>query len=209
MHLPDGILSPSVWIPADVLAAGVVAVCAKKSAFELTDRSIPMMGVLGAFVFAAQMINFPIPGGTSGHLMGSMLLMVLLGPCIATVVMCCVLVIQALLFQDGGLTVLGPNLINMGIAGIFIGNVMVRRLAGSDFGLRKQSIIFFACWFSVVLGAVLASLELWLSTQVPFFPLFLTMAGIHSLIGVGEGLITLATLRFLIAARPEIMELTR
>lgn len=207
MHLPDGILSPAVWLTADVLAAGAVMVCAKKSTSSLTDRSIPLMGVLGAFVFAAQMINFPIPGGTSGHLMGSVLLALLLGPYVATVVMCCVLVIQALLFQDGGLTVLGANLINMGIIGIFSGYAMVRYLGGQDFGLRKHVVIFLACWLSVVLGALLAALELWISNTVPFWPLLISMGSVHILIGLGEGLITLATLRFLTNARPEILEL--
>ena len=94
MHLPDGILSAPVWITGDVLAAGAVAVCSRKTADRLTDRQVPLMGVLGAFVFAAQMINFPVPGGTSGHLMGGVLLATLLGPAVATVVIFCVFLVQ-------------------------------------------------------------------------------------------------------------------
>jgi len=206
VHLPDGILSPPVWIAGDLLAAGAVGVCAARVKGRLTESRVPLMGVMGAFVFAAQMINFPVPGGTSGHLLGGVLLAVLLGPAAASLVMFCVLLVQALLFQDGGLTVLGPNLINMGLVATLGGWALVRLLAGRANGLRRDLAIFAACWLTVVAGALLAGFEIWLSGHAPLGPVLLTMGGVHALIGIGEGLISVATVRFLVAARPELLE---
>jgi len=206
LHIPDGILSPQVWITGDVLAAGALAACVRRASMRLSDRQVPLMGVMGAFVFAAQMVNFPVPGGTSGHLLGGVLLAVLLGPATAGVVLFCVFLVQALLFQDGGVTALGMNLINMGLVGCFGGFYLMRVLAGKSRGMRRDVAVFFACWFSVVVGAVLAALELWLSGSAPLGPMLIAMGGVHALIGIGEGLITVATLRFLLAARPDLME---
>lgn len=206
MHLPDGILSTPVWIAGDLVAAGAIAVCAARVSGQLTERKVPLMGVMGAFVFAAQMVNFPIPGGTSGHLLGGVLLAVLLGPAAASLVMFCVLMVQALLFQDGGITMLGPNLINMGLVATLGGWAVVRAFAGGGNGLRRYIVIFVACWLTVVAGAVLAAFQIWLSGHAPLGPILLTMGGVHALIGIGEGLITVATVRFLLAARPELLE---
>ena len=208
MHLPDGILSPGVWIAGDVVAAGAVAVCASRVTGKLSDSKVPLMGVMGAFVFAAQMINFPVPGGTSGHLLGGVLLAVLLGPAAASLVMFCVLLVQALLFQDGGITVLGPNLINMGLVATLGGWAIVRLLSGSGNGLRRYLVIFVACWLTTVAGALLAGFQIWLSGHAPLGPILVTMGSVHALIGVGEGLITVATVRFLLAARPGLLEET-
>jgi cobalt/nickel transport system permease protein len=206
MHLPDGILSPPVWIAGDIIAAGALTVCAQRASKQLTDRRVPLMGVLGAFVFAAQMINFPVPGGTSGHLMGGVLLAVLLGPASASVVLFCVFLVQALLFQDGGITVLGPNMINMGLVGAFGGWAVFRLIAGKNKSTRMYLGIFVACWASVVVGSLLAAAQLWLSGSAPFGPIMAAMGGVHALIGIGEGLITVMTVRFLANARPELLE---
>jgi cobalt/nickel transport system permease protein len=209
MHLPDGILSPQIWVPGDILAAGALALSARRASAQLDDRRVPLMGVMGAFVFAAQMINFPVPGGTSGHLMGGVLLAVLLGPATGSVVLFCVFLVQALLFQDGGITVLGPNLINMGLVGTFGGWALVKAISPVAKGARHYVAVFLACWVSVMAGAMLAAFELWLSGSAPLVPVLIAMGSVHALIGIGEGLITVATLRFLFAARPELLESTR
>src|SRR3974377_373558 len=113
MHIPDGFLSPPVWATLDVLSLPAAALVARRAQRDSEDRKIPLMGVMGAFVFAAQMINFPIPLGTSGHLVGGALLTIVLGPAAASVVMMAILALQALVFQDGGIMALGANVINM------------------------------------------------------------------------------------------------
>jgi cobalt/nickel transport system permease protein len=208
MHLPDGSLSTPIWVAGDVLAACALGLTSRAATRRLTDRQVPLMGVLGAFVFAAQMINFPLPGGTSGHLIGGVLLAVLLGPAVSSVVMFCVLVIQALLFQDGGLTVLGPNFINMGLCGTLLGWVIFRAIAGKATGTRRYVAIFAAAWLAVEIGALLTALQLWLSGNAPLWPALVAMGSVHALVGVAEGLITVAAVRFLVAARPELLEVT-
>ncbi len=209
MHLPDGSLSPPVWIAGDLVAAGALGWASRRAAKQLTDRQVPLMGVLGAFVFAAQMVNFPLPGGTSGHLVGGVLLAVLLGPAVSSVVIFCVLVIQALLFQDGGLTVLGPNFIAMGLMGTLIGWSVHRAIAGQATGARRYVAIFVAAWVAVEAGSLLIALGLWASGTAPLVPVLAAMGSVHALIGVAEGLITVAAVRFLVAARPELLEVHR
>lgn len=209
MHLPDGSLSVPVWASADLVAMGALTWASRGASKKLTDRQVPLMGVLGAFVFAAQMVNFPIPGGTSGHLIGAVLLSVILGPGISSVVMFCVFLVQALLFQDGGLTVLGANFINMGLMGTLFGWLMYRGISGKSTGARMYLAIFIAAWGSVELGSLLTGVELWLSGTVPLLPVLVAMGSVHALIGIGEGLISVAAVRFLLAARPELLEAQR
>src|SRR5262252_4132244 len=128
MHIPDGFLSPSVWAPLDVAALPAVAWVARRARLDTEDRSIPLMGVMGAFVFAAQMINFPVGLGTSGHLVGGALLSIALGPAAASVVMTAILVVQAFVFQDGGIMALGANVFNMAIVGVLAGYLPYRFL---------------------------------------------------------------------------------
>ncbi len=206
MHLPDGSLSIPVWASADALALGALTWASSKASKKLTDRQVPLMGVLGAFVFAAQMVNFPIPGGTSGHLIGAVLLTVILGPGVSSVVMFCVFLVQALLFQDGGITALGANFINMGLMGTILGWVIFRSISGKSTGLRMYIAIFLAAWCSVELGSLLTGLELWMSGTAPLVPVVVAMGSVHALIGIGEGLISIAAVRFLYAARPELLE---
>src|SRR5580692_10727702 len=126
MHIPDGFLSPPVWATLDVVSVPAVAYVARRAQRDserndLGDRQIPLLGVMGAFVFAAQMINFPVGLGTSGHLVGGALLAIVLGPWAAALVLTSILVIQALVFQDGGIMALGPNVMNMAIVGVLAG----------------------------------------------------------------------------------------
>ena len=206
MHLPDGILSAPVWIGAGAVTAGALALCVRRASRQLDEQRAPLMGVLGAFVFAAQMINFPVPGGTSGHLMGAVLLAVLLGPASASVVLFCVFLVQSLLFQDGGITALGANFINMGLVGSFGGWAVYRLLEGGGGQARRSLAAFVAAWAAVEAGALLAALQLWASGSAPLTPVLWTMGTVHAFIGIGEGLITVATLRFLSAAHPSLLE---
>src|ERR1700691_3251049 len=131
MHIPDGFLSPPVWATLDVVSVPAVAYVARRAQREserneLGDRQIPLLGVMGAFVFAAQMINFPVGLGTSGHLVGGTLLAIVLGPAPAAIVMTAILAIQAFVFQDGGIVALGANIFNMALAGVLAGYLPYR-----------------------------------------------------------------------------------
>ena len=129
MHIPDGFLSTTTWISAWTVSAGGLGCCVRQAGRAMKDRMVPLMGVLSAFIFAAQMINFPVMGGTSGHLLGGVLAAVLLGPWAGAVVIACVLIFQCLVFQDGGLTALGANILNMALAGTLGGYFMYRVMA--------------------------------------------------------------------------------
>src|SRR5574340_108908 len=134
MHIPDGYLSPPVWITMDVLSAGTVSYGIKRLE-RYEEHRIPMLGVMGAFIFAAQMINFPIAGGTSGHLLGGALAAILLGPWSAMLVLTAVIAVQGLLFQDGGLVVMGANILNMGLLTAVIGYGLYRAASGGSKGV--------------------------------------------------------------------------
>jgi cobalt/nickel transport system permease protein len=196
MHIPDGFLSTPVWVTMDAAAVGTVAMAVRRVNERLDPADVPLMGVTGAFIFAAQMVNFPVAGGTSGHLMGALLASALLGPWAAILVMTTIFLVQCLLFQDGGLLALGANLFNMGIVGAGLGYLIywgLRRL----FGGREAPALFAAAWLSVMAGALAASLELAASGTVAGALVVRAMLGIHALIGVGEGLITVAALRLI------------
>src|ERR1017187_4320841 len=121
MHIPDGFLSPPVWAAFDVLSVPAVGLMARGARRHMEDRKIPLLGVMGAFVFAAQMINFPVGLGTSGHLVGGTLLAITLGPAAAAIVMTAIVALQAFIFQDGGIVTLGANVINMAVIGVLAG----------------------------------------------------------------------------------------
>src|SRR5690349_18460273 len=120
MHIPDGFLDPQVAVATGVVAGGAVAVGLRKAEASFDERSAPLLGVTAAFVFAAQMLNFPVAGGTSGHFLGAALATVLLRPWLACLVLAVVLLVQALLFADGGITALGANVLNMGVIGALV-----------------------------------------------------------------------------------------
>jgi len=206
MHIPDGYLTTQVWVTMDVISAGAVAYGVRRLE-HYEEHRIHMLGVMGAFIFAAQMINFPIAGGTSGHLIGSVLASLLLGPWAATLVMSAVFVVQCLLFQDGGLTALGANIFNMGIAGTLAGYGVFLLLTRLMRGHAGQMIAAFAAgWLSVVLGAALTAVELGISGTVPLHLVLPPMIGVHALIGLVEGAITMAALAAIARARHDLVE---
>ncbi|MCC6446750.1 MAG: energy-coupling factor ABC transporter permease [Armatimonadetes bacterium] len=206
MHIPDGYLSVPVWSAMSAVSAGTVAYSIKRLD-KYDEKRIPMLGVMGAFIFAAQMINFPIAGGVSGHLMGSALAAILLGPWAATLVMSAVFIVQCFLFQDGGLTALGANIFNMGIAGTLAGyavfTLLNRLLPG---GKKEAAAAFIAAWLSTVLGAAFTVLELGLSGTVALRAAFIPVVGIYALIGLAEGGITAAALAAVGKARSDLVE---
>ncbi len=206
MHIPDGFLTANTWAPAWVISTGTIGYCLKKTAGLLKDRMVPLMGIMSAFIFAAQMINFPVIGGTSGHLLGGVLAAVLLGPYAGAVVLTCVLIFQCLIFQDGGLLALGANIFNMAIIGTVGGYIifnLTNKIMGNKKGLQIGAAV--AAWFSVVLAAVFCALELAISGTSPLLIVLPAMAGIHTLIGIGEALITVAVLSFIQKVRPDLI----
>jgi cobalt/nickel transport system permease protein len=206
MHIPDGFLSAPVWIASAAVSAGVVGLSVRKVGKSLEEKQVPLMGVAGAFIFAAQMVNFPIASGTSGHLGGAVLATLLLGPWPATLIMTAILIVQSLLFQDGGITALGANILNMGVVGSFAGFFvfsMIRRLFKGTKGVLIGA--FLASWTAVVLGAAFASVEIGLSGTIPLGLVLPAMVGVHAVIGIGEGIVTTAALAFLLKVRKDLV----
>lgn len=209
MHIPDGFLSTLVSIVLWVVSAGAVAYALRRVGRDLGERQVPLMGVLAAAIFAGQMLNFSVTGGTSGHLLGAALATILLGPWAAVIVMTTVVSIQALIFQDGGLLALGANLFNMAVIGVTVSYFIytsVQKIArGQKWGIFVGG--FAAAWLSIVIAALACALELALSGTSPANVAVPAMGGIHMLIGVGEGLITLGALAFLYAARRDLLHI--
>jgi cobalt/nickel transport system permease protein len=162
------------------------------------------MGVMAAFIFAAQMINFPVAGGTSGHLLGGTLAAITLGPWAGMLVMTAVIAVQALLLQDGGLLVMGANILNMGLITAAIGYGLYRGVSTGSRTL-KLTVAGIAAWLSVMAGALFTSLQLWLSGTSQLQVVIPAMLGVHALIGVGEALITVAALTFILQTRPDLL----
>ena len=210
MHIPDGFISAPVAAVGCVVAGGSVAYAVKATKKKMGEKQIPLMGVLAAFIFAAQMLNFPLAGGTSGHFVGAALAAILLGPWRGILIMTCVLVVQCLMFQDGGLFALGVNILNMGIIASFVAYYIYRGSALFGEG-RKRKLIGggLAAWFSVVIASVACAFELAISGTVPLEIALPAMAGIHALIGIGEGLITAAVLNLIMATRADLLELQK
>ena len=209
MHAADRFLSVPVSLVFWLITAAVLAVAVRNTNRTLDERSIPLMGVMAAFIFAAQMFNFQVAGGTSGHLLGGVLAAILLGPWAGTLVMACVVAVQALVFSDGGLVVMGANIFNMGIVGTLGGFAVYRTLCtlfgGEDRGRIPAAAI--AGWFSVVAGATMMSLELIVSGTSPADFVLPAMLGVHVFIGIGEALITAAAVGFISVARPDLLDL--
>jgi len=211
MHLPDGFLAPQLALALWALTAVIVGVAlrrlaASREAGGATGRPI-LMGLVGAFIFAAQMFNFPVATGTSGHLLGGVLAGYLLGPWAGTIVMTTVIGVQALLFQDGGLLALGANIFNMGIIGTLGGTLIARALALALGGGRGARIAAagIAGWLSVMAGAGITALQLGLSGTTDISVGLPAMLGVHVFIGVGEALITVAALTFIATTAPDLL----
>jgi len=208
MHIPDGFLSNSVTLAAWAASAGGIGYSLKKASLEMKDRTIPLMGITAAFLFSAQMVNFPIGGGTSGHLLGGALAAILLGPFAGSVTLACVLVFQCLLFQDGGITALGANIFNMALGGTLGGYAVFRTVMfvfRSDGGTLIAAAL--ASWFSVVFASLLCAVEIGFSGVSPLGIVVPAMAGIHGVIGLGEAAISVAVLSFVMKARPDLVYL--
>jgi cobalt/nickel transport system permease protein len=211
MHIPDGFLNITTVGATYVASAGGISYAVKQVNRKLGEKHVPLMGILAAFVFAAQMLNFPIAGGTSGHLIGATLAAILLGPWAALLVMRAVLIVQSLIFQDGGLLALGANILNMGIIATFSGYYLYRLVTFLLGDSRRAKLIgsFVGAWSAVVLSSVAAAVELALSGTSPLAVVLPAMAGIHALIGVGEGLITAAALSMVLATRADLLSLQK
>ncbi|MBW4660187.1 MAG: energy-coupling factor ABC transporter permease [Drouetiella hepatica Uher 2000/2452] len=208
LHIPDGFLSLPVSLVTWGIAIALIATALDRVKGERQDQTVPLMGVCAAFIFAAQMINFPIPGGTSGHLLGGTLAGVLLGPWAGTLVMTVVFIVQAALFQDGGLTVLGANVFNMGLIGTF-GGYYLYKVLRSSLGFNSWRGMSFgvtiASWTSVVIASVATAIQLALSGTVPLAVALTAMLGWHILIGIGEAIITLMATSYVWKVRPDLL----
>jgi cobalt/nickel transport system permease protein len=211
MHIPDGFLNTAAVVTTGVASAGGVANAVRIANKKLGERHIPMMGILAAFIFAAQMLNFPVAGGTSGHFLGAALVAILLGPWATVIIMAVVLFAQSLIFQDGGLLALGANIFNMGIVAGF-GAYYIYRIMGSLLGDSNRSRLvsgFIAAWSSVLLASIACAVELAVSGTSPLSVVLPAMAGVHALIGIGEGLITVAVVSVVMSTRADLLKLQR
>jgi cobalt/nickel transport system permease protein len=204
LHIPDGFLSFIVSAVCWAISALILSVAISRTNKSLGEKQVPLMGIMAAFIFAAQMINFPVAGGTSGHLLGGALAAIVLGPWAAMVVMTAVIAVQSLLFQDGGLLVMGANILNMGLLTSVIGYGLYRSVLGRPRRV-KLAVAGFAAWLSVMGGALATALQLWLSGTSNLQTVTLTMLGVHALIGIGEALITVAALAFVLQTRPDLV----
>lgn len=211
MHIPDGFLSAPVSIACAGLSTVAVGSATLRSRKSLGPRAAAMVGVTAAFVFAAQMINFPVAGGTSGHLVGGVLAAVLLGPSSAVVVMTAVLVLQCLVFGDGGLLALGANILNMAVVHPLVGFAIYAAIQGHAKPGRSRDVrriagVAFAGWVATLFAAATCAGELALSRVVAPALVLPAMLGVHVVIGVGEALITALVVATLARLRPDLLD---
>jgi cobalt/nickel transport system permease protein len=209
LHIPDGFLSAGVAAAAGLVAIAAVAYGLRVANATLDEARVPLLGVLAAFVFAAQMLNFPIAGGTSGHFLGATLAAVLLGPWLACLVMAVVLAVQAFAFADRGISALGANVVNMGVLGALLAGFLV---AASQKPWPQSRSVFLGVvgvvsWLAVMAGAAATSVELAISDTVPLGTSLPAMLGVHALIGVGEAVITVAAVGAVLSSRPDLVTL--
>jgi cobalt/nickel transport system permease protein len=208
MHIPDGFLSILISLVFWVIAIIVIAIALRKTKQTLGERQVPLMGVMAAAIFAGQMLNFSVAGGTSGHLLGAALASILLGPWPAMLVMTSVVAIQALLFQDGGLLALGANIFNMAIVGVFVSyavyTFVLRTCKKRTWGFLLSG--FLAAWASIFIASLSCALQLAMSGTSPANLAVPAMGTIHALIGIGEGLITVGALSLVMTARKDLLK---
>jgi cobalt/nickel transport system permease protein len=207
LHIPDGFLSGGVAAIGGVIAIAAVAYGLRVADRDLDEARVPLLGVLAAFIFAAQMLNFPVAGGTSGHFLGATLAAVLLGPWIACLVMAVVIATQAFAFADGGVSALGANVLNMGVLGALLAGFAVKG------GLRVLpqtrtallGLVAGVSWIAVMAGAAATSVELAVSDTVALGTALPAMLGVHALIGIGEAVITVAAVSAVLSTRPDLI----
>lgn len=209
MHIPDGFLTLVVAAVFWIISGLVLFIALRKVNKDLKESDLPLMGILGAAIFAGQMINFSVTGGTSGHLMGAALATILLGPWQAIIVMTSVVSVQAVIFQDGGILALGANIFNMGIIAVTV-TYFVKQFIEKLFKDTRRGILsssFLSAWFSVFISSLSAALMLSISGTSPANLAIPAMAAIHALIGIGEGLITLSAVTFIYSNRRDLLNL--
>jgi cobalt/nickel transport system permease protein len=209
MHIPDGFIDAPVSVAAGAVAVGLTAVAVKKAADELDERRAPLAGLVAAFVFAVQMLSFPVAGGTSGHLLGGVLAAVLVGPWTGAICIALVLLVQGLVFADGGLSALGLNVLNMAFVGGVGGYAVFKVIRG--FLPRTRPMVVVASGVAAGISVVLASIAFWVeyllggTTDVSLRTVFMAMVGVHTLIGIGEAVITALTVSAVMAVRPDLV----
>ncbi len=206
MHIPDGFLDAKTALVTGGLSAAGLGYALRSVRLELPPRRVPLLGLAAAFLFAAQMVNFPVLGGTSGHLVGGALVAALLGPAAAVVVVSTVLIVQCFLFADGGVMALGANIFNMGLVSTFTGYAIFRLVARVLPGLRGQvAALAFAGWCSTVLASISCAGQLAWSGTVAWRVGLPAMAGVHALIGLGEGAVSALVFLAIVRTRPDLL----
>jgi cobalt/nickel transport system permease protein len=204
LHIPDGFLNLVVSLVCWAITVAMIGMAVSRTNKSLGEKQVPLMGIMAAFIFAAQMINFPVAGGTSGHLLGGALAAIVLGPWAGMLVMTAVIAVQGLLFQDGGLLVMGANILNMGLLTAAIGYGLYRSVMSKS-QTTKLAVAGVAAWLSVMAGALATALQLWLSGTSNLQTVVIAMLSVHALIGLGEALITVAALSFIFRTRPDLL----
>ena len=208
LHIPDGFLNIWISILFWIISITMVSIAVRKTNNSLEEKQIPLMGIMAAFIFAAQMLNFPVAGGTSGHFLGGTLAAIVLGPWEGILVMTAVVAVQGFLFQDGGLLVMGANIFNMGILTIIIGFGLYRIVLNKSMKTRL-AVIGIASWLATMTAALFTALQLWLSGTSTLEIVVPAMLGVHAIIGVGEAVITMAAVAFIQRTRPDFLNLQR
>lgn len=209
MHVPDGFINAPVSVAAGAVAAAGIAVCLRGARRELDDRTAPLAGLVAAFVFAVQMINFPVAGGTSGHLLGGALAAILVGPYTGALCVAVVLLVQGVFFADGGLTALGVNIVNMSLVTVVVGYLVFRGLLRVV--PKSRAGVMVAAFFAALISVPVASLSfvffyaLGGTTDVSLATVTTAMVGVHVLIGIGEAIITALTVGSIVAVRPDLV----
>jgi cobalt/nickel transport system permease protein len=213
MHMSDGLVNAQTSAAFGAVAVLGLAVCLVKARADLDDRMAPMAGLVAAFVFAVQMLNFPILPGASGHLLGGAMVAILVGPWVGTICIALVLVVQSLLFADGGVTALGMNITNMALIGVFVGYGVALALRG--LATRSRRGLIATAFVAAFVNTVVASLGFVLEYAIGGSPglslgtVFSLMVGLHALIGIGEGIITALTVAAVASVRPDLIYLLR
>lgn len=208
MHIPDGFVSDPVAIVGAATSVAVIGYAVVRCGRDLDERRVPLVGATAAFIFAMQMLNFPVAGGTSGHFLGAALAAILLGPWLGAVVMAVVLVVQALVFADGGVTALGVAILNMAVIATLVVGVL-SRLVRAVVPPTRAGLLGVAAagaWLSVMAAALATAVELGMSGTVPYGTVLPAMLGVHAVIGVGEAMITVAALSTVLATRPDLID---
>ncbi|MEZ4518049.1 MAG: energy-coupling factor ABC transporter permease [Chloroflexota bacterium] len=204
MHIPDGFLNLFVSLACWAITLVVLGMAIANTRRDFDERLVPLAGIMAAFIFAAQMINFPVAGGTSGHFIGAALAFIVLGPWLGLLVMTAVIAVQALLFQDGGIVVMGANILVMGIIPGFVAYYIYRLGRGRSWSFQLV-LAGVAAWLSVVTAATVVSLLLAFSGTSSLSVVLPAMVGVHAVIGIGEALITVAALAFIHQVRPSLL----